>query len=105
MQTRTRLTTPPGQEPAPTDASPREAPERYTPGLGLPTEPVVPGRHRRKVVTLVTLAVLVLAGYVTLRILTSGQFQDPALTDDSSGTVEEVEDPTLQVPSEDATGG
>ena len=78
MRTRTQLTTPPGQEPE-LSASSGPASETYVPGLMLPEEPSVPGRHRRLVVTVVTLVVLAVAGYGIFRAMTAGQTFDPAL--------------------------
>jgi hypothetical protein len=82
MRTRTLLTTPPGEEPAHEDAVRHADPERYSPALTIPGEPPVPGRRRRLWIALAVLVVVGLAGVVLFRVLTAGQFQDPALTED-----------------------
>lgn len=79
MRTRTLLTTPPGQEPTVEAASPRSDPERYSPALDLPREPSVPGRHRRGLIAAAILVVLAVTGVVAYRLVTVGQFQDPAV--------------------------
>ena len=78
MRTRTRLTSPSGQEPEATTPS-RSADEVYVPGLALPEEPSVPGRRRRLAVTLVVLVAFVVVGYGVFRAMTAGQTFDPAL--------------------------
>lgn len=78
MKTRTRLTTPPGQDPIGTTQQ-RHEDEHYVPALQLPEEPRVPGRHRRAWNILAIVAVLLLAGYITFRVATAGQGFDPAL--------------------------
>lgn len=81
MRTRTHLTTPPGHEPE-LSADTRPGDETFVPGFELPQEPSVPGRLRRLWTTLAVLAVLALAGYGALRVMTSGQTFDPALDSD-----------------------
>lgn len=78
MKTRTRLTTPPGQDPIGT-AQQRPEDEHYVTALQLPEEPSVPGRHRRTWSALTIVLVLALAGYVVFRVATAGQGFDPAL--------------------------
>lgn len=78
MRTRTRLTTPPGQEPA-LSATSRPDHEVYVPGPSLPEEPRVPGRYRRRWTTVVVVAALVVLGYVAFRVMTAGQTFDPSL--------------------------
>lgn len=105
MRTRTLLTTPPSQTPVSDEPSAEERREVYSRGLALPTEPKVPGKHRKLKIVLLTLAGLALIGWLVLRVLLAGQFQDPALTDtpaSGDGTFQEGEqDPTLQLPGED----
>ncbi len=86
MRTRTRLTTPPGQEPS-LSADRRPDAEAYVPGLALPVEPRVPGPRRRLWVTLTLVAVVAAAAYVAFLMATSGQTFDPAL-DLDAGTGE-----------------
>lgn len=100
MRTRTRLTTPPGQEPS-LSADRRPDAETYVPGLSLPEEPRVPGPRRRLWVTLTVIVVVAAGAYVAFLVATAGQTFDPALdldaepgdaptadlTPESSGTV------------------
>lgn len=103
IPTRTRLTTPPGREPT-TDPLAERAGELWSPGFAIPEEPSVPGRYRKLWIVLTTIAVLALAGLITFRILTAGQFQDPALFDPSNPPTIPAEgddqDPTLPQPPE-----
>lgn len=78
MQTRTHLTTPPGQTPTAT-SSPSSDEETYVGGLSVPEEPTVPGRYRRTVLVVVSLLVLAVAAYLTLQVMTMGEDFDPAL--------------------------
>lgn len=83
MRSRTRLTTPPGQQPEAADR-PREqdAPaERYIPAFALPEEPRPPRRHRRAIVVVATLLVLVAVAWGILQVVTSGSDFDPAVGD------------------------
>lgn len=103
MRTRTRLTTPPGQEPSlSTDRRPDA--ETYVSGLGLPIEPRVPGRRRRLWVTLAVLAVVAVAAYAAFLAATSGQTFDPALDLDAepgdAATAEVTPDPAVTVPGD-----
>ena len=98
MRTRTQLTTPPGQEPE-LSASSGPAGETYVPGMALPQEPTVPGRHRRLVVTLVTVVLLAVIGYGAFRAMTAGQTFDPAL-DPGFTPTESATDPSPGLPSE-----
>ena len=105
MQTRTRLTTPPGQEPvAPESNRTADDVERYSPGLALPAEPTVAGRHRRTLVVIGALLVLGVAGFVAFRLLTAGQFQDPALTEEQPADAPAGELPGEELPGEEPTG-
>ena len=99
MRTRTRLTTPPGQEPSLSSAGQPES-EHYVPGLALPQEPRVPGRRRRLWVTLVVLAVLVVGGYIAFRVATAGQQFDPALDPQIEPGVQAPADEASQAPTE-----
>lgn len=78
MQTRTRLTTPPGEHPTLSDG-PGPQDEIYVRGLALPQEPRVPGPRRRLWVTLALVAVVAGLAYATMLVVTSGQSFDPAL--------------------------
>jgi hypothetical protein len=100
MRTRTRLTSPPGEEPTADEAIETRTPERYSPALALPEEPDVPGRFRRVLVTVGVLALLALVGWGLLRLASAGQAEDPAL--DEAPAVDEVE-PTA-VPTAGPTG-
>lgn len=93
MRTRTRLTTPPGQEPA-TPHADDDAKERYVPGLALPDEPSHPGRYRRVWTTLLTIVLLATVAYVAFRLATAGQTFDPALNRDSGPEDQVIEQPT-----------
>ncbi|MGH3442156.1 MAG: hypothetical protein ACRDUY_08970 [Nitriliruptorales bacterium] len=77
MRTRTKLTTPPGSEPAPlADVGPTEI---YSPGLTQPVEPRCPSRFRRVLTALVTLVVVAALGWLAFRLVTTGQADDPSL--------------------------
>jgi hypothetical protein len=78
VQTRTRLTTPPGQEPALASGA-RSDVETYVGGLALPSEPRVPGRRRRLWVVLGALALVAVGAWLAFRVATAGQTFDPAL--------------------------
>ena len=83
MQTRTRLTTPPGEEPAPppsigSSVDPAQG-DRYVPGLALPTEPSPPSRYRKAIIIALIIGVLALVGYVALQVVTAGEDFDPAV--------------------------
>ncbi len=104
MRTRTRLTTPPGREPD--AAGVRTDSETYVPGLSLPREPRVPGKHESWWITLGVIAVLVIGGLVSFRISTRGQEFDPALDlpsqfDDAG---EGDDNPVFEVPSDGLPG-
>lgn len=81
MRTRTRLTTPPGQEPVEDGAGRNAGREHYVHGLALPTEPHVRGRSRRPLTFLLVVLVVAALGYGAFRITTLGQYEDPALSD------------------------
>jgi hypothetical protein len=85
VRTRTYLTTPPGR--LPTDETGRAAPdaERYVPALELPSEPTVPGRHRRTLLVVGFLAVVLVVAFALLRLGTAAQSQDPALSEPTGG--------------------
>lgn len=77
MRTRTKLTTPPGSEPAPlADVEPVED---YSPALAAPAEPRYPSRWRRVITPLITLVLLAAIGWGVFRLVTAGQAQDPSL--------------------------
>ena len=76
MRTRTWLTTAADQTPITDERTPDG--ERYVPGPELPSEPRVPGRHRRLVVLLVVVLVIVTAVAVVV-IGEEAQRQDPAV--------------------------
>lgn len=96
MRTRTKLTSPPGQEPV-DDRDVRGA-EGYAPAFDLPREPKVPSRHRRLVVWLVVIVALALAGWIGFRILSTGQSEDPSLQQPT-----QPGDPSLEQPADPAT--
>lgn len=102
MRTRTRLTTPPGEEPAADDGVRTRDPERYTPALSVPSEPEVPGRFRRLGVTVAVLVLLAALGYVGFQLANAGQFQDPSLDEDPGiqqpADAPAAEDPVLEAP-------
>lgn len=78
MPGRTKLTTPPGEQPSgPGDGDPEV--EVYSPTFGLPEEPDFPSRWRRPIVVLVLVAVLAGAGYWLYLGMTARQTQDPSL--------------------------
>ncbi|HEX2027746.1 MAG TPA: hypothetical protein VHF25_07075 [Nitriliruptorales bacterium] len=79
MRPRTRLTAPPGQEPAAPLPGREQDTERYAPGFRLPEEPPVPGRLRWVKVAVASIVVLAAVGYVALRLAVAGQAEDPAL--------------------------
>lgn len=58
-----------------------EAGELYSPAFALPREPAPPSRWRWLIVSLVLIAVFVLGGYGMLRLIGSGQSEDPGLTE------------------------
>lgn len=93
MRTRTRLTTPPGEEPASDEGVRLSDPERYSPALAVPAEPDVPGRYRRIGVVLGILVLLAILGYAGFQLANRGSFQDPSL-----------DDPSLQQPAGDEPG-
>lgn len=99
MRTRTRLTTPPGEEPVAEDGVRTRDPERYSPALRIPSEPDVPGRYRKAaIVAIVLLAVAGLA-YLGFQLANAGQFQDPSLDEDPG--IEQPAQPTA--PTADPT--
>lgn len=78
MRPRTRLTAPPGQEPA-VSAGREHHTERYVPAFGLPEEPPVPGRRRWVTVAVAAIVVLAAVVSVALRLAVAGQAEDPAV--------------------------
>lgn len=75
---RTRLTTPPGEEPAPAaGAGPDD--ESYLPGLDLPEEPRYPSRFRWAYITLAVLIVVGLGAYAVLVLTSGSRTFDPSL--------------------------
>jgi hypothetical protein len=81
VRTRTYLTTPPGREP--TDATGRveSSDERYVPALDLPTEPRVPGKHRRTLLVVGVVTAVLFVAVVVFRLGAAAQSQDPALSE------------------------
>lgn len=112
LRTRTRLTTPPGQDPQPAgeqpDAASRastvtaDADERYVPGLALPDEPRVRSRWFKPLVVMSSIVVVLGILYAILLAATQGQYLDPALDEDVPGQPAPVEtdDPVLEAPDE-----
>lgn len=78
MRTRTRLTTPPGQQPT-LELGESDSAEHYVAGPGLPDEPRVPGRFRRLWLTLAVVVGVAALGVGIFFVSTSGQQFDPAL--------------------------
>jgi hypothetical protein len=89
VRTRTYLTTPPGREPTDATGRAEDDRERYVRALDLPTEPRVPGKHRRLLIVLSVIAVLSLVGLLLLRMVSASQSEDPAMTDPSMQQVPE----------------
>jgi hypothetical protein len=93
VRTRTRLTTPPGQEPvAPHDED--DLGERYVPALAVPSEPRYPGRRRRLWMALLSVLVIAAVGYGAFRMVTAGQTFDPALNRGTDAQDQVIEQPT-----------
>lgn len=88
MPGRTWLTTPPGSEPL-LDERGEPDRERYVPGLDLPREPRVPGRHRRAWVVAATVVIALLLVLAVLWIGEQSQQEDPSVP------VPEAEDGSL----------
>lgn len=101
MRTRTRLTTPPGQEPSLSSPGQSDA-ETYVPGLALPEEPHVPGRRRRVWIVLAVLVAVAVGGYVAFRVATAGQQFDPALDPQLDPGIESPAGPASPAPGSDA---
>jgi hypothetical protein len=89
VRTRTYLTTPPGREPTDATGRAEDERERYVGALDLPTEPRVPGKHRRLLIVLSVIAALSLVGLLLLRMVSASQAEDPAMTDPSMQQVPE----------------
>ncbi len=107
MRTRTRLTTPPGQQPT-FELDESEATERYMSGPEVPDEPRIPGRFRRLWLTLAVVVGVAALGVGIFFVSTSGQQFDPALdfrpgTGDDSSPTDQSPAPTDEVtlPGED----
>lgn len=83
MQTRTRLTTPPGDEPAPVPSArggeASHAGEAYVPAFVVPTEPHVGSRYRPVLLLIAVVVALIVLAYGVLQIVTSGEDFDPAV--------------------------
>ena len=104
MKGRTRLTTPPGEEPA-SELSGDATSELYSHGFERPTEPDIPGRHRTKLIAVAVVIVLAALGYVGFVLATEGQFQDPALSELLPGNEDTATpDPTTEQPTTGPTG-
>lgn len=74
---RTRLTTPPGQEPV--DTRDQRDDEDHAPAFALPEEPRVPSRYLKPVVSVVTVVALLALAWWVFTIATSTQAFDPSL--------------------------
>lgn len=74
---RTRLTTPPGVDPAPAGDTPEG--EHYLPALDIPEEPRHPGRFRWLYVTLAVVVVVAAVGVAVLRLTSASRTFDPSL--------------------------
>jgi hypothetical protein len=81
MRTRTRLTTPPGQEPVLDEAGPDRSQERYSPGLAVPTEDRVASRWRPLALSVAALVVVAAVGYGLWQLGAASQQEDPALSE------------------------
>lgn len=80
LRGRTRLTTPPGEEPAPA-AGRQPDDEDYLPFFAPPREPSPPGRSRSRLVAALVAAVLLVAGiaYAVVQLTEAGRTFDPSL--------------------------
>lgn len=76
---RTRLTTPPGEEPAPAagDGSPEDA--HYLPALDIPTEPRHPSRFRWLYVTVAGVVLVAAVAVAVLQLTSASRTFDPSL--------------------------
>lgn len=83
MPGRTRLTTPPGEEP---EAGQPDTDEVYSAGFALPREPRVASRWQRAGAVLAVLLLLAVGGYWLYLGISARQAQDPALTQDPAVT-------------------
>lgn len=75
---RTRLTTPPGQEPAPAAGAGSDD-ERYLPAYALPEEPTYGSRYRWASLTVAVLLVVAGIAYVVLQLTSASRTFDPSL--------------------------
>ncbi len=75
---RTRLTTPPGQEPAP-PLSEGADDEHYLPAFEIPTEPSYPSRFRWLYVTASLLLLIAAIGFAVLQLTSASRTFDPSL--------------------------
>lgn len=90
---RTRLTTPPGEEPAPAAGDDRDE-EHYLPALDIPTEPHHASRFRWLYVTVTIVVVVAAIGFAVLRMTSAQRTFDPSL-----------QFPGQQTPSPEPTSG
>jgi hypothetical protein len=86
VRTRTKLTTPPGQEPDPVVSSPsvREE-EHYSPGFSLPVEPIHLTRAERITLLLIALVVTAQLAVGLVALLSATQAEDPAMVEGALG--------------------
>lgn len=75
---RTRLTTPPGVDPAPTAGTEPEG-EHYLPAPEIPGEPHHPSRFRWLYVTIAVLVVVAAVGVAVLQLTSASRTFDPSL--------------------------
>lgn len=75
---RTRLTTPPDQEPA-SPLSEDADDEHYLPALEIPTEPSFPSRFRWLYVTASLLVLVAAIGFAVLQLTSASRAFDPSL--------------------------
>lgn len=83
MRTRTRLSTPPGQEPEPEAGPDRD--ERYLPGFALPREPRVPRPGARLARFVLAIVAVLAVAALAVRIVGATEDRDPALPQRGSG--------------------
>lgn len=76
---RTRLTTPPGEEPAPAAGPGADRAEVYAPGFALPEEPTYPSRFRWLVVTATVLALVAAIAFAVTALTSASRTFDPSL--------------------------
>ena len=75
---RTRLTTPPGQEPAPAAGAGSDE-EHYLPAFALPEEPAYATRYRWAYLTVAVLLVVAGIAYAVIQVTSASRTFDPSL--------------------------